>query len=37
MMHQGNAIMDIKGEEKKQVGIDHILDKFNEISIEVGN
>ena len=37
MMHQGKAIMDLKGEEKQKVGIDHILDKFNEISIEVGN
>jgi putative ABC transport system ATP-binding protein len=37
MMHQGEAIMDLKGEEKEKVGINHILDKFNEISIEVGN
>lgn len=37
MMHQGHAIMDLKGAEKEQIGIDHILDKFNEISIEVGN
>lgn len=37
MMHQGQIIMDLKGEDKKKVGIDCILDKFNEISIEVGN
>lgn len=37
MMHSGNAVMDLSEEEKKQTGIDDILDKFNEISIEVGN
>lgn len=37
MMHQGKAILDIKGEEKKKLKIEDILDKFNEISIEVGN
>ena len=37
MMHSGNAVMDLTDEEKKQTGIDDILDKFNEISIEVGN
>ena len=29
--------MDFAGEEKAKKGIDDILDKFNEISIEVGN
>ena len=37
MMHSGNAVMNLSEEEKKQTGIDDILDKFNEISIEVGN
>ena len=37
MMHQGHAIIDKAGEEKKQIQIEHILDKFNEISIECGN
>ena len=37
MMHSGNAVMDLSEEKKKQTGIDDILDKFNEISIEVGN
>ena len=37
MMHQGHAIIDKAGEEKKQIQIDHILEKFNEISIECGN
>lgn len=37
MMHQGNAVIDCCGEEKAAVGIDDILEKFNEISIECGN
>ncbi len=37
MMHSGKAVMDISGEEKKNVRIEEILEKFNEISIEVGN
>ena len=37
MMHQGHVIIDKAGEEKKQIQIDHILEKFNEISIECGN
>ena len=37
MMHQGEAVMDVEGEAKKQVEIDHLLKKFNEISIECGN
>ncbi len=37
MMHQGDAIIDRAGEEKKKLRIDEILEKFNEISIECGN
>ncbi|MEY8337112.1 ATP-binding cassette domain-containing protein [Lachnospiraceae bacterium 62-35] len=37
MMHQGTVIMDKKSEEKSSMEIEHILDKFNEISIECGN
>lgn len=37
MMHQGNAVMDFTGDEKKAIQIDQILEKFNEISIECGN
>ena len=37
MMHQGEAVMDVEGEAKKQVEIDHLLKKVNEISIECGN
>lgn len=37
MMHQGENVMDCTGEEKKNISIDDILVKFNEISIECGN
>ena len=37
MMHQGKAVIDKAGEEKKAVLIEDILEKFNEISIECGN
>lgn len=37
MMHQGNVVLDKSGTEKEAVGIDNILEKFNEISIECGN
>ena len=37
MMHEGNAILDIKGEDKKKIGVPDLLDRFNEISIDVGN
>ena len=37
MMHQGNAILDKKGEEKAKMSVDNILALFNEISIECGN
>jgi len=37
MMHQGNVIMDKSGEEKNNLKVDDILDKFTEISIELGN
>jgi putative ABC transport system ATP-binding protein len=37
MMHQGNIVLDKKGEDKSKVAIDDILTKFNEISIECGN
>jgi putative tryptophan/tyrosine transport system ATP-binding protein len=37
MMHKGRAIMDKKAEEKKNLALDYILEKFNEISIETGN
>lgn len=37
MMHQGNSVIDSAGAEKAAIGIDDILTKFNEISIECGN
>lgn len=37
MMHQGEAIIDKKGEDKKNMNIQDILQKFTEISIELGN
>ena len=37
MMHQGHAILDVAGEEKKNLPLSDILDKFNEISLEYGN
>ena len=37
MMHQGEAVLDLKGEEQKAMSVDEILKQFNEISIECGN
>ena len=37
MMHQGKAIIDVSGEEKKDLPLSEILNKFNEISLEYGN
>lgn len=37
MMHQGKAILDKSGEEKKAMKTEEILDIFNRISIECGN
>lgn len=37
MMHQGRAILDKEGDDKKSVCMEDILDRFNEISIECGN
>ena len=37
MMHEGNVILDLKGEEKAEQSIDDYLKIFNEISIECGN
>ena len=37
MMHEGRAIIDVRGEEKKAVTIESLLKVFNEISIECGN
>ncbi|MGN0414794.1 MAG: ABC transporter ATP-binding protein [Agathobacter sp.] len=37
MMHQGNAIIDKEGEDKKALRVEDILGTFNQISIECGN
>ena len=37
MMHQGRAIIDKAGADKKAMQVDDILGTFNEISIECGN
>lgn len=37
MMHQGEAVLDLKGQEKQAMSVDEILKHFNEISIECGN
>lgn len=37
MMHEGNFVLDIRGEDKKKASVDDLLDKFNQISIESGN
>lgn len=37
MMHQGKAILDKAGEEKKNASVDDLLTVFNSISIELGN
>ena len=37
MMHQGRAIVDKEGEDKKKMGPEKIMHIFNEISIECGN
>ncbi|MBR1810358.1 MAG: ATP-binding cassette domain-containing protein [Clostridia bacterium] len=37
MMHQGSVILDKSGADKENASIDDLLDKFNSISIELGN
>ena len=37
MMHEGNVIMDLNEEEKKNADVDDILKIFNRISLEKGN
>lgn len=37
MMHQGSPVLDLKGEEKQRTSTDVLVDKFAEISIELGN
>lgn len=37
MMHEGNAVLDIKGKEKDEAKVEDLLKIFDEISIEKGN
>ncbi len=37
MMHEGRTIIDAAGEEKAALGVEDLLGRFNEISIECGN
>ena len=37
MMHQGHLELDISGEERKGLKVEHLLERFNAISIECGN
>lgn len=37
MLHQGKAVLDMAGEEKKNASIDDLLGVFSSISIELGN
>ena len=37
MMHEGNSVLDIKGEEKENAKVEDILAIFDKISIEKGN
>lgn len=37
MMHEGKAVLDLEGDEKRAHSIDDLLKVFNEISIECGN
>lgn len=37
MMHEGKAVLDIKGEEKKNAKVEDLLHIFDQISIEKGN
>ena len=37
MLHEGQCVRDIAGQEKAETNIDALLDVFNDISIECGN
>jgi putative ABC transport system ATP-binding protein len=37
MMHKGDSVIDVRGEEKKRLDVSHLLKVFNEISVECGN
>lgn len=37
MMHEGRDVLDLSGAEKEKTGVELLLSKFNEISVECGN
>ena len=37
MMHEGNSVIDIKGDEKKNARVEDLLEVFDRISLEKGN
>ena len=37
MMHQGHIELDLSGEARKNLKVEHLLERFNAISIECGN
>ena len=37
MMHQGHLELDLSGEERRGLKVEHLLERFNAISIECGN
>ena len=37
MMHQGRLELDLSGEDRKGLRVEHLLERFNAISIECGN
>ena len=37
MMHQGHLELDLSGEDRKGLRVEHLLERFNAISIECGN
>ena len=37
MLHEGRAVLDKSGEEKRALKLEQVLGLFNQISVECGN
>ena len=37
MLHGGESVLDVRGDEKRATGVPDVLDLFNRISVECGN
>ena len=37
MLHGGERVLDVRGDEKRATGVPDVLDLFNRISVECGN